>query len=382
MGNPHSCLDPRGPTEEDRLSDIYQTIVVLENYHGYEFMTKLHLENTSVIAEHIKSAMLLYNRLEKKNLYNSARQYQTAEERVYLALELRDTLIEISIRTLFAPDQPTVPASESTPEFSLFPKLPKELRDKIWDYALPPEGRIFELGFETFSFLPPSHTSILSITKTSTEAREAVMRRYEPLAMDGANLMLDAEHDILYFSQNSPRDVERWAEARPVLKNYLDRFQNFAFVDTDIFYALSEVRFHASTPLATWLPLFKGLKTMYLVNKGQRAPSYMTEKVQFSSNKQVHELAREDMWRKGIAKRPQLERFLGTPVDHPSSTSRDNFADVKWKFVVEKRGPEPQTFKQKIEILQKRRKFPHNPERWGHKLVFTNLLWDPAEEKF
>ncbi|KAF3062803.1 hypothetical protein GL218_09456 [Daldinia childiae] len=97
-------------------------------------------------------------------------------------------------------------ASELT--FPQFGKLPLELRDMIWGYALP-EPRVFEvldspssaqsqttpsgrLMFADVRNEPPP-----SIARVCRDARQAVLRRYKPIAFSGTVKHLDLCRDII-----------------------------------------------------------------------------------------------------------------------------------------------------------------------------------------
>ncbi|KAI2473686.1 hypothetical protein F4781DRAFT_427308 [Annulohypoxylon bovei var. microspora] len=92
--------------------------------------------------------------------------------------------------------------------FPQFSKLPLELRDMIWGYALP-EPRVFEvldspsssqsqsspsgrLMFADVRNEPPP-----SIARVCRDARQAVLRRYKPIAFSGTVKHLDLRRDII-----------------------------------------------------------------------------------------------------------------------------------------------------------------------------------------
>lgn len=92
--------------------------------------------------------------------------------------------------------------------FPQFTKLPLELRDMIWGYALP-EPRVFEvldsptsipstsspsgrLMFADIRNEPPP-----SIARVCRDARQAVLRRYKPIALSGTVKHLDLCRDII-----------------------------------------------------------------------------------------------------------------------------------------------------------------------------------------
>ncbi|KAI1383521.1 uncharacterized protein F4822DRAFT_420894 [Hypoxylon trugodes] len=98
-------------------------------------------------------------------------------------------------------------ASQS-PSFPQFSKLPLELRDMIWGYALP-EPRVYEvldspsskqtqtspsgrLMFADVRNEPPP-----SIARVCRDARQAVLRRYKPIAFSGTVKHLDLRRDII-----------------------------------------------------------------------------------------------------------------------------------------------------------------------------------------
>ncbi|KAI1445353.1 hypothetical protein F5Y02DRAFT_130416 [Annulohypoxylon stygium] len=98
-------------------------------------------------------------------------------------------------------------ASQPT-SFPQFSKLPLELRDMIWGYALP-EPRVFEVLDSPSSQQPQSSPSGRlmfadvrnepppSIARVCRDARQAVLRRYKPIAFSGTVKHLDLRRDII-----------------------------------------------------------------------------------------------------------------------------------------------------------------------------------------
>ncbi|KAI5853286.1 hypothetical protein GGS23DRAFT_524226 [Durotheca rogersii] len=94
---------------------------------------------------------------------------------------------------------------DSFPQFS---KLPLELRDMIWEYALP-EPRVFEVLDSPCSAQPQNTPSARlmfadvrnepppSIARVSRDARQAVLRRYKPIVFSGTVKHLDLCRDII-----------------------------------------------------------------------------------------------------------------------------------------------------------------------------------------
>ncbi|KAI1451452.1 hypothetical protein F4805DRAFT_471650 [Annulohypoxylon moriforme] len=92
--------------------------------------------------------------------------------------------------------------------FPQFSKLPLELRDMIWGYALP-EPRVFEVLDSPSSQQSQSSPSgrLLfadvrnepppSIARVCRDARQAVLRRYKPIAFSGTVKHLDLRRDII-----------------------------------------------------------------------------------------------------------------------------------------------------------------------------------------
>ncbi|KAI4867574.1 hypothetical protein F4820DRAFT_413497 [Hypoxylon rubiginosum] len=92
--------------------------------------------------------------------------------------------------------------------FPQFSKLPLELRDLIWGYALP-EPRVFEVldsPSSTQSQNTPSGRLMFadvrnepppSIARVCHDARQAVLRRYKPVAFSGTVKHLDLQRDII-----------------------------------------------------------------------------------------------------------------------------------------------------------------------------------------
>ncbi|KAI1760712.1 hypothetical protein GGR53DRAFT_66030 [Hypoxylon sp. FL1150] len=92
--------------------------------------------------------------------------------------------------------------------FPQFSKLPLELRDLIWGYALP-EPRVFEVldsPSSTQSQNTPSGRLMFadvrnepppSIARVCHDARQAVLRRYKPVAFSGTVKHLDLHRDII-----------------------------------------------------------------------------------------------------------------------------------------------------------------------------------------
>ncbi|KAI2623560.1 hypothetical protein GGS26DRAFT_583655 [Hypomontagnella submonticulosa] len=94
------------------------------------------------------------------------------------------------------------------PSFPQFSNLPLELRDMIWGYALP-EPRVFEVldsPSSTPSQTTPSGRLMFadvrnepppSIARVCRDARQAVLRRYKPIAFSGTVKHLDLRRDII-----------------------------------------------------------------------------------------------------------------------------------------------------------------------------------------
>jgi len=113
-------------------------------------------------------------------------------------------------------------------EFTLFPKLPKELRDEIWDIALPGPRilrvrrdasyifhRRFLWGRSLCSIATaPIATALLHVSR---EARAVALRRYEPsfggLLVTGP-FYFDYERDSLMFTDDSTIE---WFRGTPSL---------------------------------------------------------------------------------------------------------------------------------------------------------------------
>jgi hypothetical protein len=105
-------------------------------------------------------------------------------------------------------------------EFSLFPRLPVELRLKIWKHALPgpriiefyqtPEGP--ESGNDFIAKVGRgSHLELLELVKTCRESRNTVEKSYRKVPVeafdlaamkDGAAFFVDYEHDIILLNVN------------------------------------------------------------------------------------------------------------------------------------------------------------------------------------
>jgi hypothetical protein len=68
--------------------------------------------------------------------------------------------------------------------FAVFPKLPAELRNRIWAFALPPRP-IIDISTSpmsnSFSICRPSLTAVMKIMLTSKEAYGFASRRYWPI---------------------------------------------------------------------------------------------------------------------------------------------------------------------------------------------------------
>ncbi|KAI0176519.1 hypothetical protein GGR52DRAFT_365346 [Hypoxylon sp. FL1284] len=92
--------------------------------------------------------------------------------------------------------------------FPQFSRLPPELRDMIWGYALP-EPRVFEV-LDSPSSSQSQHTPsgrlmfadirnepLPSIARVCRDARNAVSRRYKPVALSGTVKHLDLQRDII-----------------------------------------------------------------------------------------------------------------------------------------------------------------------------------------
>ncbi|KAH8675930.1 hypothetical protein BX600DRAFT_432467 [Xylariales sp. PMI_506] len=96
----------------------------------------------------------------------------------------------------------------SAPSFPQFTKLPLELRDQIWGYALP-EARVYEVldsSCSTQSQSTPSSRLMFAdarnepppaIARVCRDARHAVLRRYRPLVFSNTVKHIDLSRDIL-----------------------------------------------------------------------------------------------------------------------------------------------------------------------------------------
>jgi hypothetical protein len=134
----------------------------------------------------------------------------------------------------FAVDPAATP--DEQPKFELFPKLPPELRLKIWNIA--PESRVVEVLFKqdhrknNYKFL----ATIPEILHTNHEARVEGLRRYKHVfktkwALNG--VFFDFETDILYFSR-AAGDSQKNLFLRKVKPAELAKVQNFAAAGWDI----------------------------------------------------------------------------------------------------------------------------------------------------
>jgi hypothetical protein len=121
-------------------------------------------------------------------------------------------------------------------KFELFPKLPPELRLKIWNLA--PESRVIEVIFKqdhrknNYKFLATTP----AILHANHEARVEGLRRYKHVfktkwALNG--VFFDFEIDVLYFSR-SAGDSQKNLFLRKVKHAELVKVQNFAGASWDV----------------------------------------------------------------------------------------------------------------------------------------------------
>lgn len=128
--------------------------------------------------------------------------------------------------------------------FHLFPKLPPELRTRIWEYALPPGRlvRIFyteiyypsgtysdeDLGQTTFT----SNTPAPALLHACAESRIVALRVYKlclGTAQSPAAIYLDLSVDTLYFGRFA--DKERIFNARTLVNTFAEEdFQNIRHI--------------------------------------------------------------------------------------------------------------------------------------------------------
>jgi hypothetical protein len=91
----------------------------------------------------------------------------------------------------------------SSPTFTLFPKLPTELRLKIWKYALPgPRAIKVQRGWPTFSHRIRAVAKPPAVLQTNSESRQLAMRFYELSfnnAIKGRPISIDYQVDALYM---------------------------------------------------------------------------------------------------------------------------------------------------------------------------------------
>jgi hypothetical protein len=105
--------------------------------------------------------------------------------------------------------------------FTLFPKLPPEIRQMIWKYALPGE-RIFEVScwvgnFPRSNDLRASHAPLLKLLSVCREASSVVQQNYQKLRIQDLGegrvsskyfyLLVNYKKDIFYFSGGYMRNA-------------------------------------------------------------------------------------------------------------------------------------------------------------------------------
>ncbi|KAH7027457.1 uncharacterized protein B0I36DRAFT_364655 [Microdochium trichocladiopsis] len=98
----------------------------------------------------------------------------------------------------------------SAAQFHLFGRLPAELQDLIWQFALP-EPRVYEVFDAPAPSIPrsnPANHLLFAdirnerppvISNVCHGARSAVMRRYKPVVLSGTIKFLDLQRDVLLF---------------------------------------------------------------------------------------------------------------------------------------------------------------------------------------
>lgn len=107
----------------------------------------------------------------------------------------------------------TASVFEVLDNFSLFPKLPPELRQRIWFHALP-GTRVLELyrrgmgDYEPVTMSKAAHLSLLNIFSVCSESRAIVLMHYTPVLLRrmgfremsrGQTILVNHEQDIFYF---------------------------------------------------------------------------------------------------------------------------------------------------------------------------------------
>jgi hypothetical protein len=92
---------------------------------------------------------------------------------------------------------------KSSPTFTLFPKLPTELRLKIWKYALPgPRAIRVQRNWPTMSGPIRAVAKPPAVLQTNSESRQLAMRFYElsfNSAIKGRPINIDYQVDALYM---------------------------------------------------------------------------------------------------------------------------------------------------------------------------------------
>jgi 2EXR family len=122
---------------------------------------------------------------------------------------------------------PAEPAASTTAKFELFPKLPAEIRLKIWKMALLPKRHVVTSSYNTFDrvFPPLLGKSYLSLRWVNFESREIWKENYSMFF--GANeeneggIWVNPEIDTLCFD-GGLADV---AEMNTLFPSYMERVQ-------------------------------------------------------------------------------------------------------------------------------------------------------------
>ena len=288
---------------------------IFEESFGRNFMKNMHKQTIQDIERHIRTELDFTKYL---SMYIRGEYRPRTTEEIYLSLapKIKTILTEIAEDEFFQPktSPPPITDPKTLTEFTLFDKLPLELRDKIWDEALSPRALEFfgpvgvSWEFDGHIVLRKAHyRSIIPLLKTSREARERVVRpgsRYmkiDPTMLcrescdnfykktpkdwsEDAIIYIDPGRDIIYFNKLSVGHLEKFAQKSPGLKKLLYAAKNIAFWTTEFAGTGVDIRcarLHESDPHAdewfntfrgqwgdpsNWLHLTKNLQNLYLVD--------------------------------------------------------------------------------------------------------------------
>ncbi|OWP01764.1 hypothetical protein B2J93_3426 [Marssonina coronariae] len=143
--------------------------------------------------------------------------------------------------------------------FTVFRALPLELRNMVWELALP-EGRILEMKYFPGEFsrdaaIKQAHGSVANISRACSEARTIVMKRYQKTHVEhvghtgtarhlNPQYLVDYATDIHYFPHTTlevpltlitPDEIENWGKIKKIALAISSSAYGSAYMTADEF---------------------------------------------------------------------------------------------------------------------------------------------------